>query len=76
MTIQPGKTYDYTSPECDRRSGERRLIAYDRRMAENPGVTGAVGQDAHTAWINNPENENLRIYKVRTRRTTPDRRVK
>ena len=29
-TIDPGKTYDYTSPECNRRSGKERRVNYAR----------------------------------------------
>ncbi len=56
----------------DRHSGEERRAdyTYDRRMAENRDAMGAVGQRYHIKWVENPENENLRDYNIRTRRTT------
>ncbi len=58
--IDPGKTYDYTSPECNRRSGvEKRVI--------NPGlvkIDGVLHYSSQGEWI---WKEN--------RRTTTQRKV-
>lgn len=80
--VDPGKTYDYTSPECNRRDGEeRRKGLKERRFQKEYHSIESTGDGGYMAVYGPTENGPWKICiregcsEEYQRRTTKDRRA-